>query len=216
MRSVKVLSTKKLTPSQREIICNTNIDLVEYNAISIEKLAVKFTENIENAIITSQNAAGIIVELKTPVNKLFCVGNKTSALLIENGYDVSKTAKNAIELARFIVENHKNDAFWFFCGNKRRPELPKALQENNINFIEEVLYNTVLNSQRFEKKFEAVLFYSPSGVASYVQENSLGNSVAFCIGNTTANEAKKYTSNIVISNVSNIENVVVQVQKYFS
>jgi len=216
MRSVKVLSTKKITPSQREIIRNTNIDLVEYNAISIEKQSIKITEKIENAIITSQNAARIIIESKISINKVYCVGSKTTILLIENGYFVSKTAKNALELAQFLVKNHKNDVFSFFCGNKRRAELPKELQENNINFIEEVLYNTVLNAQSFEKEFEAVLFYSPSGVQSYVKENSLKNSMAFCIGNTTAKEAEKHTSNIIISNISSVENVLDLVQNTFA
>jgi len=216
MRGVKVLSTKKLTPSQREIILNRNIDLVEYDAISIERLAIKITENIENAIITSQNAARIIVGSKTPINKVFCVGNKTTALLIENGYVVSKTAKNALELAQFIVKNHKNDSFVFFCGDKIRVELPNMLLENKIGFTEEILYKTILNLQKFEEKFDGILFFSPSGVQSYVQENSFENSIAFCIGNTTSKEAKKYTSNIIVSKMSSVENVLIQVQNTFA
>jgi len=216
MGSNTVLSTKKLTPSQGKIIRNTNIDLVEYNAISIERLAVKITEKIDNAIVTSQNAARIIIESKIPVNKLFCVGNKTTTLLIENGYFVSKEAKNALELAQFIVKNHKNDSFVFFCGDKRRAELPNMLLESKISFMEEILYKTTLNLQKFEEKFDGVLFFSPSGVQSYVQENSLENSIAFCIGNTTAKEAEKHTSNIIISDISSVENVLGQVQNTFA
>jgi len=216
MRSIKVLSTKKLTSSQREIIRNTNIDLVEYNAISVEKQAVKITEKIENAIITSQNAAQIIIESKIPINKVFCVGNKTTALLIENGYVVSKTAKNALELAQFIVKNHKNDSFVFFCGDKRRAELSNMLLESKIGLTEEILYKTTLNLQKFEEKFDGILFFSPSGVQSYVQENSTENSIAFCIGSTTAKEVKKHTSNIIISKISSVENVLIQVQNIFA
>jgi len=215
MRSIKVLSTKKLTPSQREIISNTNIDLTEYNAISIERLAVKITEKIENAIITSQNAARIIIESKTPIKKVFCVGNKTTALLIENGYFVSKTTKNALELARFIVKNQKNTSFVFFCGHKRREELPDILSENKIDFTQKTLYKTSLNTQKLEEDFKGILFFSPSGVESFVQENSIENSVAFCIGNTTANEAKKYTSNIVVASQATIESTIDELIRYF-
>jgi len=215
MRNIKVLSTKKLNPPQREVILNTNIDLIEYNAISIEKKTVEITEKVDNAIVTSQNSARIIIESKIPINKVFCVGDKTMFLLKENGYFVSKTAKNALELAQFLVKNHKNDVFKFFCGNIRRAELPKILQVNSINFTEEVLYNTVLNSKRFEKKNEAVLFFSPSGVESYIQENSLENSIAFCIGNTTANEVKKYTSNIVVASQATIESTIDELIRYF-
>lgn len=215
MRSYKVLSTKKLTPSQREIISNTTINIVEYDAISIEKLP--FTNELfaENAIVTSQNTARILIASKAQLKNVFCVGKKTAALLIENRYNVVKISKNASELASFIVEKHKKDSFMFFCGDKRREELPGALTENRINFTEEILYKTTLSLQGFEAKFDAVLFFSPSGVDSYIQENSLENSVAFCIGNTTANEAKKYTSDIVVSSQATIESTIDELNGYF-
>lgn len=215
MRSYKVLSTKKLTPSQREIIHNSNINLVEYNAISIDALPFESIDEIENTIVTSQNTARILIASKAQLKNVFCVGKKTAALLIENNFNVVKISKNASELANFIVENHKNDSFMFFCGDKRREELPGALTENRINFTEEILYKTTLNSQKFEVKFDAILFFSPSGVDSYIQENSLENSVAFCIGNTTANEAKKYMSNIVVSSQATIESTIDELNGYF-
>lgn len=215
MRSYKVLSTKKLTPSQREIISNTTINIVEYDAISIEKLP--FTNELfaENAIVTSQNTARILIASKAQLKNVFCVGKKTAALLIENRYNVVKISKNASELASFIVEKHKKDSFMFFCGDKRREELPGALTENRINFTEEILYKTTLSLQGFEAKFDAVLFFSPSGVDSYIQENSLENSVAFCIGDTTANEAKKHISNIVVSSQATIESTIDELNGYF-
>lgn len=215
MRSYKVLSTKKLTPSQREIIHNSNINLVEYNAISIDTLPFESIDEIENTIVTSQNTARILIASKAQLKNVFCVGKKTAALLIENNFNVVKISKNASELASFIVEKHKKDSFMFFCGDKRREELPGALTENRINFTEEILYKTTLNSQKFEVKFDAILFFSPSGVDSYIQENSLENSVAFCIGNTTAKEAKKYMSNIVVSSQATIESTIDELNGYF-
>jgi len=217
MRNIRVLSTKKLSSEQQELLGGTNIVLKQYNAISIEKLPlVNNGTVIENAIVTSQNSAKILIESKTQIKYVFCVGEKTTSLLVENGYSVINSAKNASNLAEFIIKSHKNDSFVFFCGNKRREELPSVLSKNNICFTEEILYRTTLNPNTFEDVFDAILFFSPSGVESYIQENSLENSVAFCIGNTTENEAKKYTSNIIVSNGSSIENVLAQVQKYYS
>jgi hypothetical protein len=51
---IKVLSTKKLSSKQQEILVNSDIFLKEYNAISIEKIVVKKPVIVENAIITSQ------------------------------------------------------------------------------------------------------------------------------------------------------------------
>ena len=214
--SNKVLSTKKLTPSQREIISNTNIDIVAYNAISVEKLPFISSSIIENAIVTSQHTAKILIKSKAQLNNVFCVGEKTALLLVKNNYNIVETAKNASVLAEIIAKKHKKDSFVFFCGNKRRKELPRILSENKVSFTEEILYNTTLNLQKFQESFEGVLFFSPSGVESYIQVNSLENAIAFCIGNTTANEARKYTSKIVISNPSSVENVLLKLQEYFS
>ena len=215
MRSYKVLSTKKLTPSQREIIHNSNINLVEYNAISIDTLPFESIDEIENTIVTSQNTARILIASKAQLKNVFCVGKKTAALLIENNYNVVEIAKNASELAEFIVEKHKNDSFVFFCGNKRRDELPRILSENKVEFTEEILYKTTLISQKLDEKFEGILFFSPSGVESFVQENSLENSVVFCIGNTTAHEAKKHTSNIIVASQATIESTIDGLIRYF-
>ena len=215
MSEIKVLSTKKLSATQQELLHNANISLKEYNAISIDVLPFKSANEIENAIVTSQNTARILIESKAQLKKVFCVGEKTTNLLIGNDFFVSKTAKNALELAQFIVKNHKNDSFLFFCGNKRRCELPENLTKNNVSFTEEILYNTTLNAQKFEAEFEGILFFSPSGIESYIQENSLENSVAFCIGNTTANEAKKYTSNIVVAPQATIESTIEELIRYF-
>jgi uroporphyrinogen-III synthase len=215
MMSVKVLSTKKLSSEQIELFKNTQIDIEVYSTISIDKIAFKYDYQIENGIVTSQNAARIIIDTNTQIKKVFCVGEKTTVLLQEHGYNVAKTSKNALSLADFIVKNHKKDSFLFFCGNLRRNELPSLLTENAISFSEKIVYKTTLNSQTFNEIFDGILFFSPSGVQSFVQENSLTNSIVFCIGNTTANEAKKHTSNIVISDQSTIEDTIAASIHYF-
>ena len=215
MKRVKVLSTKKLSSEQLELFKNTQINIETYNAISIEKLAFKHVGQIENGIITSQNAAKIIIETNTQIKNVFCVGEKTSQLFLKNDYNVVKASKNASDLANFVIKSHKNDDFTFFCGNIRRDELPGLLKENAINFREKILYKTSLNPQKFNKNFDAVLFFSPSGIQSYIQENVLNNSVAFCIGNTTANEAKKHTSMVIVADESTTEDTIATAIRYF-
>ena len=215
MKRVKVLSTKKLSSEQLELFKNTQINIETYNAISIEKLAFKHVGQIENGIITSQNAAKIIIETNTQIKNVFCVGEKTSQLFLKNGYNVVKASKKASDLANFVIKSHKNDDFTFFCGNIRRDELPDLLKENANNFMEKILYKTSLNPQKFNKNFDAILFFSPSGIQSYIQENVLNNSVAFCIGNTTANEAKKHTSKVIVADESTTEDTIATAIRYF-
>jgi len=211
-----VLSTKKLTTAQKQLLLGAKIGLVEYNAINIEFLS--FSSNIdlvENAIITSKNAFKAIQD-KVKIEKAFVVGSKTAALLKENDIEITEAADNASALAEKIIENHQNKHFTFFCGNKRRDELPLQLKQHKVSFKEIQVYKTGLNFAEFKQEFDGVLFFSPSGVESYFRKNKIGEATAFCIGTTTANSVKKHTKNIKIATLPSIENVIVQVVKKYN
>ncbi|MBK5212711.1 MAG: uroporphyrinogen-III synthase [Flavobacteriaceae bacterium] len=216
-----VLSTKKLSENQRSLLLNASISLVEYNAIKIEFVSFEVPSNIGNAIFTSQNAVKAVMSYELGVMSCFCVGEKTKSLLEENGQKVIKMTEYASELADYLVKNHKNDSFHFFCGNIRSDEIPSILKENNIAFEEIEVYKTTLNPKKFERNFDAVLFFSPSGVRSFVEGNTNNNNIpafagmtkAVCIGTTTAQEAKKYTENVVISNATTVESVIAKAVK---
>lgn len=210
-----ILSTKKLLPNQRELLLNAGVSFVEYNAISITPVDFEIPVNTENIIITSQNGAKAFInkakELSFPIEeelevKCFCVGEKTTALLEKNGYKVIQTAQNGEELAHFIVKNHKNKHFTYFCGEQRRDELPTILKKETILCNEIVTYQTHINEQSFNQKFDGILFYSPSGVTAFAKANAI--SQAFCIGETTATEARKHTSKVIVSNATTIESTI--------
>ncbi len=216
-----VLSTKKLKSNQRSLLLHASVSLVEYNAIHIEFVPFEIPDNVEKAIFTSQNAVlsihnAVPKDVGIKIQNCYCVGEKTKSLLEKNGYKVMMMTEYATELADYLVENHKNDFFHFFCGNIRSDEIPTRLKENNINFKEIVVYETTLNPKKFEREFDAILFYSPSGVRSYCEERSnlKNNKAVFvCIGTTTASEAKNYTENVVISNSTTVESVIAKAVK---
>lgn len=208
-----VLSTKKLNKSQKQLLQNAGVSLVEYNAIKIHFFAFEAPAAIENAIFTSQNAVNAVMGYELGVMNCFCVGEKTKSLLEENGLNVIKTTEYASELAEYFVKNHKNDSFHFFCGNIRSDEIPSKLKENNIDFEEIEVYKTTLNPKKINRQFDAILFFSPSGVKSFVSKNKINAAKAICIGTTTASEAKKYTENVVISNATTVESVIAKAVK---
>ncbi len=211
-----VLSTKKLSLSQKQLLLNAGIGLVEYDAIQIEFIDFK-TDNraFKNAVITSKNTAKAILKKDLKIENCFCVGEKTASFLKENNFNIAEIADYGVNLAQIIVGEYPKENFVFFCGNERREELPAILKKNNVNFDEIEVYKTNLKPKQFEREFEGILFFSPSGVKSFVSKNKLNKSIAFCIGSTTASEAKKHTSNIVMANKPSIENVIVQAVKYF-
>ncbi|KQC30493.1 uroporphyrinogen-III synthase [Flagellimonas eckloniae] len=213
------LSTKILSPSQKELFLNSGLGLVEYNALKIEFLDTLIPLHYQNYIFTSKNAVKAFLNHSKKTDhsncNAFCVGEKTKTILEENDIKIIKTTENASDLADFIVKNHKNDEFLFLCGNMRREELPEILSKNNIRYAEVEVYKTHLEIRKFNRSFDGILFFSPSGFKSYAQENSILKSMAFCIGSTTAAEAKKYTDQIIIANKPTVENVLVQAIKHF-
>ena len=211
MKNYTALSTKKLTPEQQALLFGAGIHLTHYDAITIEKVEFKFETPIKNAIITSRHAARMIIDKKIHIENCYCVGEKTKAVLTQNNLKVSETGRNSKDLAQKIIENHKNETFTFFCGDKRRDELPALLNTQNITLKEINIYKTRLNPGTIKNNADAILFFSPSAVEAFILKNAIGNSTVFCIGPTTASEARKYTKNICIAGHPTIEDVLTQV-----
>ena len=211
-----ILSTKILTASQRELLLNADLAFVEYDSITTESIPFELDDMIiKNAIFTSGNAVRSIKDKKIKIENCFCVGEKTKGLLSDNGYEVKEQAANAATLAAILVEKYEKENFYFFCGNIRRDELPEALDKNNIGYKEIVVYQTLANLKEFDRFFDGVFFFSPSGVKSFLAANYIEDSIAFCIGHTTADEIRTYTDKVIIANRPTIENVIVQAVKYF-
>jgi uroporphyrinogen-III synthase len=213
---MRVLSTKKLPLTAREHLLHANIAVVHYDAIQINPLDFIAPKNIGNIIVASKNAAREILDKNISFQNCFCVGEKTSALLKKHGKNIIKTMPNALALGHYIVSKHPSDSFTFFCGKRRRDELPDILAKHNISLVEVPVYDTLLNFKKVPGSFDGILFFSPSAIESYVQQNSLKGQLVFCIGNTTAATAKQHTNTIIIANRPTIDNTIVQVINYFS
>ena len=210
-----VLSTKILSLAQKNLLLNSGIALVEYDAIKINFTDFSISGSIKNAIITSQNTALAITRNDIRIGRCFCVGSKTANLLAEQGFNVVEIADYSKDLGAIIKANYSEEKFTLFCGNRRREELPSILKEQNIALNEVEVYRTHLDPVTFEQKFDGIMFYSPSGVKSFISANVLNSTQAFCIGDTTATEAAKHTKNIITATKPSIENVIVQVVKKF-
>ena len=82
---VKILSTKSINSNQKERFNASGIEIIDCDAISINPLDFDNNIIVPNAIITSQNAAQIIINNNVFIKNCFCVGNKTKTLLRVNG-----------------------------------------------------------------------------------------------------------------------------------
>lgn len=212
---IRILSTKKLARNQEELLLNAGLNVVQYEAIKTEGIDFQLPRTaITNAIFTSKNSVKALLEKSVKIEKAFCVGDRTSALLLENAVIVQENAQNAKDLAQIITEKFSEETFIFFCGNKRRDELPEILSRQNIKFEEIQVYKTSLNTIPISGSFNGILFFSPSAIKSFT-ENNESNSTAFCIGETTASEARKHFKNVIVATKPGIENVIAKTVNYY-
>ncbi|MFA9191889.1 uroporphyrinogen-III synthase [Flavobacterium sp. FZUC8N2.13] len=216
---MKILATKILTESQKKPLIEAGLELIENDFISTQIKPFDLKNTNESLIFTSQNSVECILkhpELETlKAKKIYCVGIKTKNLLTENGFEVIAYTGYAADLAEIITLIYKSESYTFFSGNKRRDTLPDALKEAGVIFNEIEVYETTLTPQKIKGTVDAVLFFSPSGVESYLADNKLKNEICFCIGETTASALENKTKNIVIADQPTIEDVIeVVIEEY--
>lgn len=219
-KDIRILSTKKLLPNQKQYLLNANFNLIEADFISTKPTTFEFGTLNENLIFTSQNAVNSLLQhpdietLKS--KKVFCVGLKTKALLSDNGFDVIAYTSYAADLAEIITLVYNKESYTFFSGNLRRDTLPEALIEAKITYNEINVYETSLTPQKVSTAVNGILFFSPSGIESYLSQNKITKEVCFCIGTTTAEALENITKNIVIANHQTVENTIIQCINYYN
>jgi len=216
-----VYSTKKLSELQKETLSHTigikDSDFIKIRFNRIPKKEVK--NELENVVFTSQNGVEAILNSFTKeelqFKNIFCVGRRTKKLIENRIGKVSLVAKNALKLAEFISKETKIKEVTYFCGNLRLDTLSTFLQAKDIVVNEVEVYQTMLSPIKIDNSVAGVLFYSPSGIESYLEENNT-NKTAFCIGETTAIEARKHFKNVKVANMPDVESVLELVNTHFS
>jgi uroporphyrinogen-III synthase len=219
MSTISILSTKILLSHQKQALLDAGFSVTETNFIKTENSDFDLNGIKDNLIFTSQNAAqSVLLHPKSSALKTknaFCVGIKTKALLEENGFNVDVYVDYASDLAEIITLIYSNESFTFFSGNLRKETLPKALKAAKVNFNEIQVYETTLTPQKIKTPVDGILFFSPSGVESFLNENKIKNEICFCIGETTASSLEKITRNIIVADQPSVENVIEDVIEEF-
>ena len=211
-----ILSTKVLLPAQKQTL--SEFYYVESDFIEVKPLPFSINKTSETAVFTSQNAVKSIADLtyfKEEIKDVYCVGAKTTELLTQLGKKVVFTAFSSKELALEILKR-EHKAVDFFCGTIRKNDLPEILKSNQVTVNEFIVYETIKVSQVINRNFEGILFYSPSAVQSYLLKNKENNSIAFCIGTSTGDEALKNFKTVIKAETTTVESVIATVIKYFN
>ncbi|SDX48280.1 hydroxymethylbilane synthase [Lutibacter oricola] len=220
-KEVKLYSTKTLSQDQAKLIdVNFQIDMSDFITVRDNRLKRNVVKNpIENVVFTSQNAVESLLnnfdKLELDFKNIYCVGRRTKRLIEKRIGKVAHVETSAEKLANYLVENVEEKSVTFFCGNLRRDDLPTILEKNNIVINEVECYKTALTPRKLESNYKGVLFYSPSAIDSYLKSNTCGETVAFCIGDTTAAKANEFFKNVEVAKVATVDSVLKLANNYF-
>lgn len=215
-----VLSTKKLSEKNKIRLEDAGFLIMERNFIKVKPKRFQLTICHNLVLFTSKNAVKSVLRNKKDLELIkekecLCVGKQTRKFLKKKGFKVLAQAENAKELGKLIAKDYNNRSFTFFSGSLRRNELPQLLTENDIVFNEIEVYETTLKSYKINVKTDAILFFSPSGVASFLNENQLEEQDCFCIGKTTAKALEHKTKNCIVAPQPSVEAVIETVINYY-
>ena len=169
----------------------------------------------KSIIFTSAQAVSAVIdclENKQPDWQLFCISGATKKAVADYfGTDkILGIGDDAIELSKQI-ESIPAQEIVFFCGNKRLDTLPVLLSDKGFRVSECIVYETALTPVKLNQDYNAILFFSPSGVESYLSENKIpASAVLFSIGKTTAKALQQKVPNGVIISAQPDKHILVQ------
>jgi uroporphyrinogen-III synthase len=222
-KTFKILSTAPLPEtalkalSEQKIQCDvvpmieTEIAVQEKDKLLIQQLAqqkklVLFTS--AQAVLAVQSC----LENRVPDWQVCCISGATRKAVVSflGDYRILASANDAVDLLKEMQQITPQQIV-FFCGNKRLDTLPNRLAERGFELTELEIYHTKLNAKKFDDDYNGLLFFSPSGVESYLIENTIPkDSVLFSIGKTTAAFLKEKVANEIVIAAQPDKNIIIQ------
>ena len=189
--STRLLSENLIQEAAAKRITIDIVTMIDTTRVMDAMLTRRLEELVSQpltAIFTSTNAVMAIPGKARSGWKIFCLSGATSRAVIEKFGEASivAMADSAKDLAAAITRETPGEC-WFFCGDKRREELPESLTAAGWQVHEVVVYQTTLTPHRIDKTYDAIVFFSPSAVESFFSMNTIGpQTKLFAIGKTTA------------------------------
>ncbi|MCI0617805.1 uroporphyrinogen-III synthase, partial [bacterium] len=181
-----IVSTKVLRPELVQQLEATGALVTQHNFINtrIDLPGNLSKESIQDVIVlTSKTAVEALIriadslQLNMNKNRIYCLSEGTKKLILSKGLTVAGAATNSSLLADQVLKDGNIRSVTHLCGNLRRDNLPDQLKYAGIKVHEVIAYKTELSPIAIKKPSDAVLFFSPSAVESYLSENKAGFSL---------------------------------------
>lgn len=222
---VQILSTKKLKhefklSAKEKGICITDLDFISIDTTLSQEtlLALQKIQEGDVLFFTSKHAA--LATSKHLAHKkidVYCINGATlDAVTVHLPKAIIKGSagyiKELIQQISLDIAKH----YYFLCGNKSLSVLPDFFVAQNISLIRIEVYCNTLKPQKIDVTYDGIVFFSPSGVESFIALNKMP-SLCFCIGTTTAEAVKKINphAKIIVADKPNTTEILNSIRKYF-
>lgn len=196
----KLLFTKILDQITKEKL--SDFEVTELPFIRIEYVYPTDVPISNQFIISSLNGCEALLNVFSveflKEYKFWVVGEKSAHKLRQLGLKVKFTAEDAQKLSEVLMQ--QNQSKWvYFCGNRRRDTLIDTLSSTGFKVQEMIGYYTHLTPVKIQANdYDGLVFFSPSGVESFLQLNDFSNHHrVFALGKTTK-EAIQSTKKIEV------------------
>jgi uroporphyrinogen-III synthase len=195
-----IVSTKVLSQELVQQFKAIGVSVTQHDFINT---CIQLPENLlretiqDVVVLTSKTAVEAwvqlvdLLQLNRKQYRVYCLSEGTQELVLSSGFTVAGMATNSALLADQILKDKNITSVTFVCGNRRRDELTTKLKAGGVTINEIVAYKTELTPLAITSPIDGVLFFSPSGVDSFLSKNSVELAVAFCLGKTTAKHAQE-------------------------
>lgn len=218
--STKILSTELVEQLERAGILIEQHDFIKtiiqipdkINSNQIQKFVVLTSKSAVNAWV----AIAKKYEIEISEHPVFCIDQATKKEVIARSLIIQGEAKDSTSLADVITQDSWIKSVTHICSDIRRDELSSKLNSKGVEVHEIIGYRTQHTPVKVEHPFQGVLFFSPSGVDSFLSVNEISH-VCFCIGEATAaHAASRGFKNVQVAEFSTPESVIKKVIQYFS
>ena len=224
----RILSTKLLPQQLIDKAANAGLamDCVPFISTSpiiaedlIEELK-STASGVQHIVFTSARAVTAVADqlIQIPSQWLvYCVSGATQQEVKARfpAVRIAATADDAAALAKHIKAIGDVKSVTFFCGDIVLPTLEDVL-EPGIAIKRITVYKTALTPVKAAEDYEALLFFSPSAIDSYLSLNHIHpDAVLFTIGKTTASRLKDYPNKIITCHTPDANSMVQQVVEYY-
>lgn len=132
---------------------------------------------------------------------VYCISVKQAKILDGLPGEILKSKeKNVKSLFDLVSEKCQGKTIVYLCGDKSLNIIQNELQSSAIRYFETEVYRNIPVAQKIVKDFDAYLFFSPSGIESFISAGNIIHESAyiFTIGKTTGNFAQQVFSNPVL------------------